>query len=309
MPVSALGPLRHACHGCGACCTGHSVRLIGDEPGRISKYAQQLGIASPVKPGPRGAVLGFVDHRCPFLDAERRCRIHATFGAESKPAVCTQYPLRSIVTESGQRVAVDPGCGSNWQVWRTGPALDAAHLLPAPDKRHSPQEAHTEGALVGLLTPPQPPTPDALARVVGALGSGPATLDAFAERVAHTLRRLPLDALLAQHAPTLRPWLGPVAAAGVPDRAAWPDLSPDQQGFVLELARRSVYLRSGSVRPMGVGLALGTIVGALACAWADPSPPAFGPALSAWTRLLRLPPVWMALYPDPAAVRRLATGH
>ena len=26
------------------------------------------------------------------------------------------------------------------------------------------------------------------------------------------------------------------------------------------------------------------------------------------TRLLRLPPVWMALYPDPMAVRRLAAG-
>ena len=40
--VRALGPLRHACHGCGACCTGHSVRLIGDEPERIAQYRYHL---------------------------------------------------------------------------------------------------------------------------------------------------------------------------------------------------------------------------------------------------------------------------
>ncbi len=310
MAVSALGPLRHACHGCGACCTGHSVRLVRDEPARIKDYARQLGIVSPVSAGPRGPVLAFVHHRCPFLDAQRRCRIHATFGSEQKPAVCQQYPLRSIVAEDGQRVAVDPGCGSNWQVWADGPTLDAADLLPAPDKRHSPQEAQTERALVGLLRPSSPPSPHALANVAAALGGqapSAAFLDAFANRSAEAVGRMKLDVLLDQHAPTLKPWLS--ALVGAPHPSAWPGLTAEQQAFVLEMARRSVFLRSGSVRPMGVGLALGTVAGALVCASVDPTPEVFGPAVSAWTRLLRLPPAWMALYPDPLAVRRLAAGR
>ena len=309
--VRALGPLRHACHGCGACCTGHSVRLIGEEPARIAALARQLGMADPVRPGPRGTVLAFVDHRCPFLDADKRCRIHAEVAADQKPAVCRQYPLRSIVTESGQRVAVDPGCGSNWMVWKQGPTLDADHLLPAPTRRHSAQEAQVEDALVGLLRPPTDDDTTALARVVGALGGqspSPAFLDGFARRCAERLVAMSLPGLVARHAPTLQPWLGPVVDQQASE-PAWPELSAEQQAFVLELARRSVYLRSGTVRPMGVGLALGTIVGALACTRADASPDRFGPALSAWTRLLRLPPVWMALYPDPMAVRRLAAGR
>jgi len=305
-PVHALGALRHACHGCGACCTGHAVRLIRDEPARIAQYAAQLGVSNPVKAGPRGPVLAFVDQRCPFLDASRRCRIHGTFGAQLKPAVCQQYPLRSIVTESGQRVAVDPGCGSNWMVWQDGPELDPSGLLPAPDRTHSHQEAQVERSLVGLLAPSL--DPDALARVVGALSGRPpteASLHAFSERAAAAVRELALPTLLPKHAPTLMPWL---SSLEVPDAPTWPELTPEQQGFTLEMARRSVFLRSGTIRPMGVGLALGTVVGALVCGWSHSEPDAFGPALSAWTRLLRLPPVWMALYPDPMAVRRLATG-
>jgi hypothetical protein len=288
------------------------VRLVGDESAKISALAKQLGVSDPVQAGPRGTVLAFVDHRCPFLDARKLCRIHAEVAADQKPAVCRQYPLRSIVTESGQRVAVDPGCGSNWMVWKQGPVLDADHLLPAPDRRHSAQEAQVEGALVGLLRPPDDDDTQALARVVGALGGQSpslAFLDGFARRCAERLAAMSLSTLVRRHAPTLEPWLDPVVSAQSPDPAAWPELSAEQQGFVLELARRSVFLRSGSVRPMGVGLALGTIVGALACARAHPSPERFGPALSAWTRLLRLPPVWMALYPDPLAVRRLAAGR
>lgn len=309
-PVVPLGPLRHACHGCGACCTGHSVRLVGAEVAHITAVAERLGVEDPVTAGPRGAILAFVDQRCPFLDEARRCRIHAELGAAAKPAVCRQYPLRSIVAEDGQRVAVDPGCGSNWAVWQAGPELSATDLLPAPPRPASSQERRVERSLLELLAPGDDPAP--LSRVVAGLARRPmddAGLAAFATRAGRVVGRMGLARLLDRHAPTLRPWLAPVAAAGVPAPPHWVHLAPDQQRFVVELARRSVFLRSGSVRPMGVGLALGTVVGALACAWADPTPAVFGPAVSAWTRLLRLPPAWMALYSDPKAVQRLAKGR
>ena len=304
--LSALDLLRHACHGCGACCTGHSVRLVRDEPARIQAAAVALGIDNPVVDTPRGPVLGFVDHHCPFLDPARRCRIHATWGEAAKPAVCQQYPLRSIVVEDGQRVAIDPGCGSNWTVWQTGPALDVGDLLPAPERRHSPEEVGIERALLGLLDPQRAPLSAVLATLAGQPDTA-ALRDGFAARSLARVQELNLAALLAHEAPTLKPALGPVAS--LPPTARWPSLTPTQGAFVLELARRSVFLRNGTIRPMELGLVLGTFIGAVVCAADNPPEDTFGYRMTAWTRLLRLPAAWTALFPEPSTLRWLATGQ
>ncbi len=281
------------------------MRLVHDEPARVQAAAAALGIDNPVVDTPRGPVLGFVNHRCPFLDNDRRCRIHATWGEDAKPAVCQQYPLRSIVVEDGQRVAIDPGCGSNWLVWQDGPEIALVDLLPAPERFHSPDEVGIERALLGLLDPQRAPLSAVLAALAGQADT-PSLRDGFAQRSIERVREIDLSTLLANDAPTLASVLGPVCE--LPATARWPDLTPDQGAFVLELARRSVFLRNGTVRPMEMGLVLGTLLGAVVCAGDAPSPETFGSRLTAWTRLLRLPAVWTALFPDPRALRWLATG-
>ena len=248
MHIQWRTPFEHWAHcgmpvTCGACCTGHSVRLIGEEPERIAMLAHQLGIADPVRPGPRGTVPALVDHRCPsWMQTSAVASMPRFPPTRSRPCVGSTHCAASSPSRGSG--AVDPGCGSNWMVWKQGPSRAADHLLPAPARRHSAQEAQVEDALVGLLRPPTDDDATALARVVGAMGGqspSPAFLDGFARRCAERLAAMSLPRLLAWHAPTLQPWLDPVVDQQAREPAR-PDLSAEQ-AFVLELARRLVYLR------------------------------------------------------------------
>jgi hypothetical protein len=51
------------------------------------------------------------------------------------------------------------------------------------------------------------------------------------------------------------------------------------------------------------------VVGAVICAWHDPSPAGFGRALAGWTRVMRSPAFLEAVAPEPAALLTLATGR
>jgi hypothetical protein len=44
------------------------------------------------------------------------------------------------------------------------------------------------------------------------------------------------------------------------------------------------------------------VAGAFLCAWTDPAPAAFGPAMAAWARAMRSPAVLQILAPELAAL-------
>ena len=87
-----------SCHGCTDCCRNHRVvPLSAVEKERIE--GQGWTAADGVDPA-RIMVAGLdqwrlghqPDGACVFLDAARRCRFHAKFGAAAKPLACQLYP-------------------------------------------------------------------------------------------------------------------------------------------------------------------------------------------------------------------------
>lgn len=90
-PAQTLG-----CAGCGKCCGSWGVPVTGEEFRRICALPL-TGLPVPVercfKRTKEGFWLAKRDGRCIFLDAEKKCRIHAQFGFEAKPLTCRLYPL------------------------------------------------------------------------------------------------------------------------------------------------------------------------------------------------------------------------
>jgi hypothetical protein len=85
-------------------------------------------------------------------------------------------------------------------------------------------------------------------------------------------------------------------------------LSPAEDAWAVESTRRMVYLRLAAEIPWGAGIALLVLSGAVICAWADPEPDAFGPALASWNRAIRAQPFWARLLPDQPRLQWLAQG-
>lgn len=105
--------MSHRCLRCGASCQGLAVRVEGEERARIAEKALELGVERPFS----GPFLRQNWGTCVFY--ADGCRLHASFGAEAKPAVCRQFP------ELGGR-AIDPAClhpgevtevGEVWAEW------------------------------------------------------------------------------------------------------------------------------------------------------------------------------------------------
>lgn len=288
-----MSALNHACAGCGGSCRGVRVRVLPDEVPALLDHAAALGVPAPIEDGR----LRFVDGACVFL-ADDRCALHARFGPAAKPAVCRQYPLVVVDTESGRRVGVDPGCYAAWST-REAPtlALDVAHAHPS---LLDPAAARQEVALVALLATPGLGIADAL----GAIGVAPG----FEARWLAALRAARLDTLLARPdtGSAVRDALaGPVGALAGYDTPPALALAPAEEAWALEVTRRVLALRLCASFPFVPGVALLALGGALVCGWADPRPTAFGPALAGWARAMRAPVWWSALVGGPEAMRAL----
>ncbi len=312
--VSVLGENRYRCYGCGSCCFGHAIELLNDEEAaRIREAGAKLGVPDPVE----GTGVRFEDHQCVFHDEDRLCRIHKELGAEVKPLRCQLWPLKIVPTEDGLRFGVDPGCLNTWRTWnRAEPQQPAPRMVPAP-VAVGPEEAPLEEQLLGLLQVPNATVAGLCTIFAGGRDLAAQELpEGMAARIAARLQALRLGQLLAKpelgagiheplaHLPAVLDALDrddPPAFAG--------RLSDEQQAFALEVARRKVWLRQAPVRPASHGLAVLTLVGAVACAWADPTPEVFGPALSAWSRLMRFQAFWLRLAPDHDMIRFLMTGE
>jgi Fe-S-cluster containining protein len=309
MNARAVGPLGHSCTGCGGSCMGVRVRLVSDEETlRVRTLGAELGVDAPVEDGR----LRFVDGACVFLDAAG-CRLHGAYGAASKPAICRQYPLVLLDTGDDQRVGIDPGCYTAFATRAAAPPSLAGllgHHVPL-DAAAARQEAAV-GAILGV---PGRTVAGALAALLGAPATADGALPAgYAARWIRRLQAAPLAALVArpETGDAVRAGLAPLLAA-LPtlDAAApppWPALAPEADAWAVEVAGRMVALRLCSTFPFVPGVALLTLGGAVALAWADPRPEPFARGLAAWSRALRAPPFWQALVPGPEALRELVGG-
>jgi Fe-S-cluster containining protein len=309
-PIRVLSSPRHACLGCGGSCHGVRVRLLGDDERRIAELGARLEVREPVVDGH----LRFDAGRCAFLDDGLRCRLHLEFGPAAKPVICRQYPTVVVQTEQGLRAGVDPGCYTAHTTWRHGPAVDVEAFGANRSELDAAQQSQ-EQAFLGLASSRGATVARLLqAMCTEATVEGPALPPGFAARWVTRLRAAPLAALVArpEAGDALRRGLAPLLELlprlNPEDPPAWPVLSDEMDAWAVEVARRMVFLRVMSSLPIVQGVAMLSLGGALACAWSDPRPESFGPALAGWSRAIRAPAFWRGLIPDPETLRWLATG-
>jgi Fe-S-cluster containining protein len=311
-PPQSLGDNRYQCLGCGSCCFGHAIGLIDEaEAERIRDAGARLGVPDPVVDGQ----LRYEDHRCVFHDDDRLCRIHKELGAEVKPLRCQLWPLKVVRADEGLRFGVDPGCLNLWRTWRTGPSQEPAERMVVRPSATSPAEARVERQLLALACAEQATVAGIWSVLAGEGDLAAPTLSTeVASRIAIRARAIRMGQLLA------KPALGPGLVeplAHLPafldqlDPAAPPpsQLHGEQDAFAREVVRRKLWLREAPVAPAAHGLAVLSLMGAVVCHWADPRPEVFGPALSAWTRLMRFQAFWLRIAPEMEILRWLCTGH
>lgn len=307
--IEVLGDLRHVCHESGGCCQGHVAVLSTDEVDRVRELAGTVGVTVPV----RDDALAQVDGVCAFLDASRLCRIHSTFGYDAKPKTCRQYPLVAVRTEAEVRVGIDPGCLSAWKSWETGPRVAPDNLVASRVTAPGAVRAF-ESQLLDRLGVQGLGVAEALSLLTGELcqeGRLPAN---FARRWLVHLKERRLDEVFgrAGTAPVFRDHLVTAArgwnAYPLQDLSKWPLLDPEQERWAIETTLRMVHLRFSAHLFQPAAVALITLAGAVAAAWADPTPDVWGPTFAAWTRAMRSDVLKAQLFPTAQSLQDIARG-
>ncbi|MBT3220778.1 MAG: YkgJ family cysteine cluster protein [Proteobacteria bacterium] len=310
--VVLLGPLRHRCYACGKCCYGITPGLVDEEEEeRIKRHSATLGIENPVEDG----AVRFKDGECVLLDSRRLCLVHGEFGLMEKPRRCREFPVKALVTESGEiRAGIDPSCVNTWRSWRDGEIQD----LGSPILRKSslsPPDVAAESLLIRASAQPGMTVGAMLHLLAGQGKGGPGLPDGFARRLILRLQQSRFRQFIGhveigwgmeqplEHLPDAIERLDP------DNPPEWPVLDAEAEAFSLEIMRRMLFLRYATLTPASQGQALLVLSGAVACAWADPTFPRFGESLSAWSRATRFRALWLRLLPDPQTLMWLATGR
>jgi Fe-S-cluster containining protein len=130
LPYSILEEGRFECQGSGECCQNYVFGPLEDAD--IERLAQ-LDIAGAFphlagapyletleREGAPFRSLATVDDRCVFLQDDRRCGLHARFGADAKPRLCRQYPTESFATIAGIKVYDKGTCATFARSARAG---------------------------------------------------------------------------------------------------------------------------------------------------------------------------------------------
>lgn len=311
MDVQVFGENRYRCFGCGSCCYGHAIELVDeDEVARIVDAGARLGVEAPVV----GRELRFEDHRCVFHGNDRLCRIHTEIGGEVKPLRCQLWPLKLVKTEGEHRFGLDPGCLNTWRTWRDAAVQELPEPMVTREAAFSPQERTIEQQMLALAAAPAT-VPGILTILSGGRDLTASALPAgMAERIAVRAKATRLGQLLD------KPELGDGIREPLAHLPSWLDaldpstpptltISSDQDAFVREVVRRKLWLREAPVSPATHGLLVLTLVGGVVCGWADPTPEVFGPALAAWTRLMRFQAFWLRIAPELETLRWICTGR
>lgn len=112
LPVRALPVVQNwDCRSCGDCCRSYTVRVSEAEKARIE--GQGWAFPGVVPDGKDGHRLAHnPDGTCVFLDADRRCTIHAKYGATGKPLACRLYPFILVPAGDHWRVSLRLACPS-----------------------------------------------------------------------------------------------------------------------------------------------------------------------------------------------------
>ncbi len=79
------------------------------------------------------------DGACCFLEPDGRCRIHATFGHDAKPAICRVFPLQVVELAGELRVGANLRCPGTCRAGAASP-LDAEIARHGDLLRRGPQE-------------------------------------------------------------------------------------------------------------------------------------------------------------------------
>ncbi len=310
-PFHILASLRHDCTGCGGCCHGVVVFLSQPERLRVRAFAQQWGLPDPVQDDK----FRFVDGRCVFQGEDEHCRIHVEHGLEAKPLLCQQYPLALVRTAQGVRAGVDPGCYDGWQSWKDGPLLQG-RAGAVESRKLSPKAARHEDKLLDQLDLPELTISRLASMLTDELPAERRGLPpTFARRVVERVKDAGLSGLLTKQASgamlhdVMKPVLEHAEGLALDDLPPWPVLAPAEEAFALEILQRLLWLRPVRTVNNPTGVVVLGVVGVMLCAWHDPAPASFGPALAGWTRIMRSPVFLEALAPQPADLLRLATGR
>ncbi len=132
LPLHFAPGLRHACQGCGGCCSSGDIGPISASQAQHLLHEDWSSHLGPAAPAPLRAVpwqgqpiylTRMEQDTCVFLDAHTRCQIHSRLGPEAKPLPCRQFPWR--FTRVGERI--DVSLYSECRAWRA-----AAEAAPDP---------------------------------------------------------------------------------------------------------------------------------------------------------------------------------
>lgn len=124
VPLLIRDDARFTCTMCGSCCGGHNVGpVFEDVLDGLSPHAADLEAATRTAKGLFFAMGADPDapereqvlcHQsrgsCVFLMDDRRCRIHAAIGGDSKPRACRIFPYEFVATPRGVAVTVQREC-------------------------------------------------------------------------------------------------------------------------------------------------------------------------------------------------------
>jgi Fe-S-cluster containining protein len=147
VPTAILDGVRFACQGSGACCSGYSFGPLSDADvtrlGELDLAGRFPALAPPyLEERDTGRYLRKTGDACIFLAADRRCGLHAAFGADAKPHFCRLYPLDSFGTVDGWRIVDRGTCATFGVSARSGlPLYDdlpRVHALLDPPVLHHP---------------------------------------------------------------------------------------------------------------------------------------------------------------------------
>ncbi|GAB6167361.1 hypothetical protein JCM19992_33610 [Thermostilla marina] len=120
---------RWDCRGCGICCRSVIIKLSDEEYRRIRDQhweedprfrGKKLFVRMSLFP-PVYRLAHRSDGFCVFLNDEKRCSIHAKFGAEAKPLLCRMFPYQVVPLERFAYLTVRRNCPS--AALQEGPTL------------------------------------------------------------------------------------------------------------------------------------------------------------------------------------------
>ena len=106
------------CQCCGLCCHGNTILLDKDDLSKLrsqqwEKHPEFRGVKTAVREsllGGRRVLAKRADGACVFLNQEGRCRIHESYGAVAKPAICRMFPLQIVTLDHTSLLTLRRSC-------------------------------------------------------------------------------------------------------------------------------------------------------------------------------------------------------